>query len=112
TSRPADPSAPAMNRRLLGLAALAAGPLLVLGLFFVLPVTGMVSRGFFVDGEFAPGAVGEVLTRPRVGRVLLFTLGSATAGTVLSLVLGLPAAYVLSRLAVPGRRVLRALLLV
>src|SRR5690606_13477614 len=29
-----------------------------------------------------------------------------------SLVLGLPAAYVLSRLAVPGRRVLRALLLV
>ncbi|WP_110241047.1 ABC transporter permease [Nocardioides gilvus] len=101
-----------MNRRLLGLAALAAGPVVVLGLFFVLPVTGMVSRGFFVDGQFAPGAVWEVLTRPRVARVLAFTVGSATAGTVLSLLLGLPAAYVLSRLELPGRRVVRALLLV
>ena len=100
------------HRRLLGLAAVAAGPLVVLTVFFLLPVWGMVSRGFFVDGAFDPAGVAEVLTRPRVGRVLGFTLASASAGTLLSLVLGLPAAYVLSRLAVPGRRTLRALMLV
>ncbi|MBE7325486.1 iron ABC transporter permease [Nocardioides sp. Y6] len=72
----------------------------------------MVGRGFVVDGTLDPVGVLEVLTRPRVGRVLAFTVLSATAGTALSLVLGLPAAYVLSRVAVPGRRVLRALLLV
>ena len=101
-----------VDRRLLSLAALAVGPLVVLTLFFLLPVWGMVSRGFFVDGTFAPGEVAQVLGRPRVARVLGFTLASATAGTALSLALGLPAAYVLSRLALPGRRVLRALLLV
>lgn len=101
-----------VTRRLAGLVALAAGPLVVLSLFFLLPVAGMVGRGFVVDGSFDPVGVLEVLTRPRVGRVLAFTLGSATAGTVLSLLLGLPAAYVLARLALPGRRVLRALLLV
>ena len=44
------------NRRVAGLLLLAAGPVLVLGLLFVLPVTGMVAEGFAVDGRFAPGA--------------------------------------------------------
>lgn len=98
--------------RLAGLAALAAGPLVVLTLFFLLPVAGMVGRGFVVDGTFDPLGVLEVLARPRVGRVLGFTLASATAGTVLSLLLGLPSAYVLSRLDLPARRLVRAVLLV
>lgn len=101
-----------VTRRLVGLAALAAGPLVVLTLFFLLPVAGMVGRGFVVDGTFDPAGVLQVLTRPRVGRVLGFTLFSATAGTLLSLLLGLPAAYALSRLALPARRLVRALLLV
>ena len=54
-------------------AALAALPLLVLGVFFVLPVAGMVGRGFFTDGRFDPGAVVDVLGRARVQRVLWFT---------------------------------------
>ncbi len=99
-------------RRLLVLGALATGPLLVLGVFFVLPVAAMVSRGFVVDGQLDVPGVLQVLARPRVARVLAFTLGSALAGTALSLLLGLPAAYALSRLALPGRAVLRAVLLV
>ena len=99
-------------RRLLTLAALASLPVLVVGLFFVLPVTGMIARGFWVDGTFDPGAVAEVLGRPRVHRVLWFTVWSATLGTLASLVLGLPAAYVLHRLDFPLRRTVRALLLV
>lgn len=98
--------------RLLGLAALALGPLLVLGVFFLLPVGGMLARGFWPDGSFDPGGVAEVLGRPRTHRVVWFTLWSALTGTALSLLLGLPAAYTVSRLDFPGRRALRATLLV
>jgi thiamine transport system permease protein len=92
--------------------ALAVVPLVVLGLFFVLPVSGMVTRGLWVDGEFDPIGALEVLARPRVHRVLWFTVWSAAAGTLCSVILGLPAAYVGYRLSFPGRRLLRALLLV
>ena len=98
--------------RVLTLLALAAAPLAVLAVFFVLPVAGMISRGFFVDGTFAPGDVLAVLGRPRVREVAWFTLWSAGAGTILSIVLGLPAAYALHRTAFPARRLIRAALLV
>jgi thiamine transport system permease protein len=101
-----------MRRRLLTLAALALVPVAVLGVFFVLPVLGMISEGFWPDGTFDPAGVVEVLGRPRVHRVLWFTLWSACAGTALSVGLGLPAAFALHRLALPGRGVVRALLLV
>ena len=101
-----------MTRRLLTLAGLAALPLAVLGVFFVLPVGGMVARGLWPDGSFDARGLVEVLGRPRVHRVLWFTLWSASVGTLLSVAVGLPAAYVLHRLDLPGRRVVRAALLV
>ena len=99
-------------RRPLTLLALAALPLLVLGVFFVLPVAGMLGRGFWPDGRFDPGAVLEVLGRPRVHRVVWFTVWTSAAATALSVLLGLPAAYALHRLAFPLRSVVRAALLV
>ena len=99
-------------KRILTLAALSAVPLAVLGVFFVLPVLGMISEGFVVDGVFDPGAVLEVLARPRTGRVIWFTLWSSVVGTLLALLLGIPAAHLLHRRTFPGRGVLRALLLV
>ncbi len=101
-----------MNRRLGSLLALAAVPVAFLAVFFVLPVTGMLGRGFFVEGTLDLSGVGEVLARPRVHRVVWFTLWSSAVATACSVALGLPAAYVLHRLAVPGRRLVRALLLV
>lgn len=98
--------------RPLALLALAALPVAVLGVFFVLPVSGMVARGFWTDGAFDPGGVAEVLGRPRVHRVLWFTIWSASAATVIAVALGLPAAYALHRLEFPGRRLVRAALLV
>ncbi len=102
----------AAPRRWASLAALAAVPLLVLAVFFVLPVSGMLARGLWPEGSLDVGGVLDVLARPRVRRVLWFTIWSAAAGTALSLLLGLPAAYTLFRLEWPGRRVVRALLLV
>ncbi|MXG90074.1 ABC transporter permease subunit [Nocardioides sp. YIM 123512] len=72
----------------------------------------MVGRGFVVDGGLDVGGVLEVLGRERTHRVLWFTVWSAAVATVVSVLLGLPAAYALHRLAFPGRRVVRALLLV
>jgi len=106
-SRHADRPAGRVARLLL----VALVPLGVLGLFFVLPVAGMVARGFWHDGTFDAGGVLDVLARPRVQRVLWFTLWSASLGTLCSLALGLPAAHVLYRRRVPGGGVLRAALL-
>jgi thiamine transport system permease protein len=95
-----------------GLAALAALPLLALLVFFVLPVAGMVARGFFPEGRFEPLGVLEVLGRARVHRVLWFTLWSSSLATLLTVALGLPVTFVLHRLRFPGRRILRAVVLV
>jgi thiamine transport system permease protein len=103
---------PQAARRIAGLLLLATGPVLVLGVLFVLPVTGMVAEGFVVDGRFAPGAVLDVLARPRVHRVAWFTVWTSGVATLLAVVLGLPAAYALHRLALPGRAAVRAVLLV
>lgn len=98
--------------RRLGLVALAAVPVAVLAVFFVLPVGAMLHRGLWPDGDFEPGAVLDVLGRPRTGRVLWFTVWTSTAATALAVTLGMPAAYVLHRLRFPGRSVVRAALLV
>ena len=99
-------------RRLVTLAATATIPLLVLGIFFVVPVTGIISEGFAPDGRLDVGGVFAVLGRPEIQRAIWFTLWSATAGTILACVLGLPAAHVLHRLSIPGRTWVRALLVV
>ena len=94
-----------------GIAALAALPLAALAVFFVLPLAGMVGRGFVTDGHLDVAGVLEVLARPRVHRVLWFTLWSSAAATVCTVLLGLPVAYALHRLRFPGRGLLRAFVL-
>lgn len=93
----------------LGPALAALVPLAFLAVFFLLPVGGMVLRGLRPDGAWALGDAFEVFTRPRVGRVLWFTVWMAALATTVTVLLGLPLAYVLHRLRFPGRRVLRAL---
>jgi thiamine transport system permease protein len=97
------------RRGVAGIAALAAVPLVALALFFVLPVAGMVARGLWVDGSFDPLGALQVLTRSRTHEVLWFTVWSAAAATAVTMLLGLPATFVLYRLRVPGRPLLRAL---
>jgi len=92
--------------------ALATIPVATLLVFFVLPVGGMVTRGLWVEGSFEPLGALEVLTRSRTHRVLWFTVWSAAAATLITLVLGLPLTFVLYRLRLPGRQPLRALVMV
>ncbi|KAA1419584.1 iron ABC transporter permease [Nocardioides humilatus] len=99
-------------RRVAGLLALAAVPTGVLAVFFLLPVSGMLQRGVWPDGSFDLGGIAEVLGQERTRKVVWFTVWTSTVSTVASVAMGLPAAYVLHRLALPLRGVVRAALLV
>ena len=88
--------------------ALLVVPVAFLGVFFAWPVARIVGLGLLPDGRPDPGSVAAVLTDPGVRRVAWFTLWQAVASTLLTLALGLPGAYVLSRVDFPGRRLLRA----
>ncbi|MEX1909418.1 ABC transporter permease subunit [Janibacter sp. Y6] len=90
-------------------ALLALLPLAFLAVFFVLPLLGMLGRGFVTDGTLDLSGVGDVLGRSRTARVLAFTAGISTLATAVTLAIGVPTAYVLHRLRVPGAGLLRAL---
>lgn len=100
------------SRNSAALWGLALVPLAVLGIFFLWPVGGMLQRGLWPDGHLAVDGVLEVLGRDRTRRVLWFTVWSAGAATLTALVAGLPTAYVLHRLAFPGRALARAIVMV
>lgn len=101
------------GRRYVVLAVLAgAVPVGVLVVFFVVPVAGMLERGFLPDGQLDLSGVLRTLSRPRVRDALVFTAWSSAVATGVTLLLGVPAAYVLHRLAFPGRRLLRGLVTV
>jgi thiamine transport system permease protein len=93
----------------LGTVALAVVPVAFLGAFFLLPLTGMLAQGFFVDGRLDLSGLTETLARPRVHRVLWFTAWAALSATAITTMLGVPVAYALYRLDFPGRQALRAL---
>jgi thiamine transport system permease protein len=102
-----------IGRRYVVLALLAgAVPLAVLGVFFVVPVLGMLGLGFFPDGRLDVAGAVETLMRPRVVGAVWFTLWSSAAATALTLLLGLPAAHLLHRVRFPGRQLLRGLVTV
>ncbi|MBB0229791.1 ABC transporter permease subunit [Streptomyces calidiresistens] len=87
-------------------------PVAFLAVFFVYPVTAIVSRGLREDGAWRPGRVVEVLSDPGIGQVVWFTVWQAAASTLLTLLLALPGAWALARLDFPGRRLLRAVVTV
>src|SRR5688500_4603588 len=73
--------------------------------FLVLPLAGLLVR--------APWAtLPERLTEPGVRTALRLSLQTASAATLLCLVLGVPLAWLLARVEFPGRRVVRALVTV
>jgi len=73
--------------------------------FLVLPVVGLLIRTPWSD-------LGRQLAAPGVGEALRLSLVSATLATLLSLLLGVPLAWVLARSRIRGRSVLRALVTV
>ncbi|MGY6500519.1 MAG: ABC transporter permease [Acidimicrobiales bacterium] len=87
---------------------LAAGPLAFLSVFFVWPVASIVLTGLRPDGGWELGVVSEVLGDPAMRGVVWFTVWQAVVSTALTLVVGLPIAYVLARFEFRGRRLVQA----
>ena len=83
-------------------------PLVFLAVFFAWPVVAMVGRGFVSSGRLDLGAFSEVFSRARTWRIVWLTLAQASLGTVVSVLLGVPGAYLLYRCRFAGRGFLRA----
>jgi len=73
--------------------------------FLVLPLAGLLARTPWAQ-------LGSHLATPGVGQALRLSLISASLATLLSLVMGVPLAWVLARSGIRGRSVLRALVTV
>ena len=91
-------SAPTARRALV----LGALPVAYLLLFFAFPVAAIIARGF------SAGSVSHTLLDARLRHIVWFTTWQAVASTVLTMAVGLPAAFVLGRYEFPGRRVVTA----
>ena len=68
-------------------------PLAFFGLFFLYPLAAIVERGLTGAGDSPL----HVLTDPLTREVVWFTVWQATASTLLTLAVAMPAAYVLGR---------------
>ncbi len=77
-------------------------PLAFLALFFAWPLSSIFAH------SLRASAIRDVVTDPALRRVAWFTLWQAVVSTVLTLLVGLPAAYVVARFDFRGRRAFRA----
>ncbi|MFC9254283.1 ABC transporter permease [Amycolatopsis thailandensis] len=81
-------------------------PLGFLVVFFAWPVAAIIGRGFGSGGVGA--AIGDPLTWELAG----FTVASAGVSTIVAIVAGLPVAFLLARVKLPGVSLVRTLVLV
>ena len=95
-----------------GIAVIIAIPVLYLGYFFVYPVVSITLKGLTVDGSLSLGVFVDVLKDDSLQGVARFTMLQAFLSTVLTVALGLPAAWVFARFSFRGKRILQAASLV
>lgn len=95
-----------------GTAALVVVPTLFLAYFFLYPVIAITVRGLTPQGVFNPDVFLDVLSDPTLQGVATFTLYQAVLSTFLTVITGLPAAWVFARFDFPGKSLLRAATLV
>jgi thiamine transport system permease protein len=105
-----DRHRPALTRRWALL--LAVPPLVFLGLFFLWPVANILALGLAPEGQPQLGHVLQTWRQPWVLDIVIFTLALAGISTLLTLLLGLPAAWVFARFTFPGKAIARALTVV
>ncbi len=98
-------------RRLSPLASrlLILAPLAFLAVFFFYPLLAIFRVSLLPDGRPALGALRELVTKPYYAETFWFTTWQAALSTGLTLLVGLPGAYVFGRFRFPGRELLKAL---
>ncbi len=99
-------STPRPTFRGTGLVALAVLPLGFLVVFFAWPVAAIIGRGF------GSGGVGTAIGDPLTWKLAGFTVASAGVSTIVAVLAGLPVAFLLARVRLPGVSLVRTLVLV
>ncbi|MCX7671920.1 MAG: iron ABC transporter permease [Anaerolineae bacterium] len=89
--------------------ALFVLPLAFLAVFFFYPLVMVIGKSFAPEGRLDLTPLLAIWGEPYFRRALWFTTWQATASTALTLLLGLPAAFVFARYRFPGKRLLQAL---
>jgi len=84
--------------------ALVAAAIVGLALFFVLPLVGLVAHA-------SASSLLDALRAPAVRTALVLSLVCSTAAAAISVVAGVPIAWLIARTNFPGRRVVRSLTL-
>jgi len=89
---------------------LLIGPLIFIGLFFYYPL-GSILAGGLTDarGKFDAGTLLRLLKDPYYLRIIGFTVWQALLSTLLSVLLGIPGAYMLARYDFRGKGFIKAL---
>ena len=91
-------------------AALALFPMLFLTLFFYFPLLSMLQEGFIEPtGHFTLRYLAAAVKEPYHQRVMLFTVKQACFSTILTLLIGMPGAYLVTKFEFPGKTLLKAL---
>src|SRR5512147_1123965 len=84
-------------------------PLAFLAVFYFYPLGSVLAVSFERGQGGAAFQLLEALTSPSVLRILAFTIGQAALSTLLTLLVGLPGAYLLARFDFRGKSLFQAL---
>ncbi|MCB9159850.1 MAG: iron ABC transporter permease [Caldilineaceae bacterium] len=90
-------------------ATLYSLPLLFLAAFFFYPLLAILRVSFWDEGGLNLAGIGALVQQPFFWRLLWFTTWQAAASTALTLLFGLPLAYVFAHYDFRGKRVMLAL---
>ena len=90
--------------------SLSVPGLIILTLLFLLPLSIILSKAFVdSDGGLSLTRIIDTVSSPYTLRILLFTLFQALVSTLVSLLVGLPGAYLLATYRFPGKKIIRAI---
>jgi thiamine transport system permease protein len=96
-------------RRALSISFLWLLPLAFLGIFYFFPLTSILKISFESDGTGVLTPIIEALNSQSIRQVIWFTIWQAVLSTLLTLIIGLPGAYLFARYDFRGKSLLRAL---
>ena len=95
-------------RRVVLWVILSGVPLGFISIFFLYPVASIIWRGLTPDDVLSLAALGDVFTDGALRKVAWFTLWQAAVSTVVTVLVALPGAYIMSQYRFRGRSILRA----
>lgn len=84
-------------------------PLSFLAIFFILPVANILALGLHSDNQWNFNVLQSVWSDSYLRQIVWFTIAQAIVSTLLTLLIGFPIAYVLSRYKFPFRSVITGL---